>query len=168
MPRKIALGRIPQMHEVCREGECPIGRRGKRHKIGVAVALSYSPRDGAELGSHTNSQLASFRDRIFFENFARSFRRYLSLLNNCATKMMRGLEPEHPFSARAQPRSLRDDAMEPGPFLRGCGRRRAKEAQSARRALQNLLAAGFRFHLQAGPFRPRGPGSDAGFFCYGA
>ncbi len=82
--------------------------------------------------------------------------------------MMRGLEREDPFSPRAHPRSLRDDAVERGPFLRGCGRRRTKDTRSARRALQNLLAAGFRFHLPAGPFRPRGSGPDAGFFCNGA
>ena len=82
--------------------------------------------------------------------------------------MIRGRETEHPFSPRAQPRSLRDDAVERGPFLRGCGRRRAKDARSARPALQNLLATGFRFHLPAGPFRPRCPGPDTGFFCNGA
>ena len=67
--------------------------------------------------------------------------------------MMRGLEPEDPFSQQAQRRSLRDDTVERRPFLRGCGWRRAKDAQSARRALQNLLATGFRFHLPEGPFR---------------
>ena len=34
---------------------------------------------------------------------------------------MHGLEPEDPFSREAQPRSLRDDPVERGPFLRGCG-----------------------------------------------
>jgi len=73
-----------------------------------------------------------------------------------------------PFSPGAQPQSFRDDEVERDPFLYGCGRRRAKDARSARRALQNLLAAGFRFHLPAGPFRARRPGPDAGFFCNGA
>ena len=94
--------------------------------------------------------------------------RNLSLLNNWANEMMLASEIERPFSPGAQPQSLRDDAVERGPFLRGCGRRRAKDAQSARRALQNLLATGFRLHLPPGPFRPRGPGPDTGFFRYGA
>jgi hypothetical protein len=42
----------------------------------------------------------------------------LSLLSNWANEMMRASEIERPFSSRAQPRSLRDDAMERGLVLR--------------------------------------------------
>jgi len=96
------------------------------------------------------------------------FIREFSLPNARASEMMGGLEPERSRYPRAQPPPLRDDAVERCLVLCGFGRRRAEGARSTRRALQNLLAAGFRFRLPTAQFRPRRPGSDAGFFCYGA
>lgn len=92
----------------------------------------------------------------------------LSLPNNRVNKMMAGCEPGSHCRGRAVPRPLLNDALERGSSLRRFHRWRRDGAQSAGRALQDLLAPGFRLHLPQGLFHPRRPGSHPGFFSHGA
>ena len=92
----------------------------------------------------------------------------LSLPVNYMNTTVAGCEPQNPRQRPEEFPPVHNDAMECHSFLRGFERWRAEGAQGARRALQNLLAAGFCFHLPGGPSHSRRSGPDAGFFSYGA
>lgn len=73
------------------------------------------------------------------------------------------------YRARAEPRSVRDYALERDPLLRNWQRRpNGENAEGARGPLPDLLAADFRFHLPARIPGERCTGSNPGFFCHGA
>ena len=91
----------------------------------------------------------------------------LGLSNNRVNKMIACCDPGTRYRGGPISRSLLNDALEHGPCLRRFHCQRRNGAQSAHRALQNILAASFCFHLPARLFRARCSRLDPGFFSHG-
>ena len=93
---------------------------------------------------------------------------HLGLPHNCLIDMIPASDPRDCAPRKAIARPFLDHALERCARLRRFRRRRRNRAHSACGALQDLLAAGFRFRLPTRLFRARCSRPDPGFFSHGA